>query len=236
MKALILAAGMGTRLVPVSANIPKAMVPVNGKPILVKQIENLIDNDVTDIAVVVGYKGEVIKELVNQRFSFVHIIESPNYATTNNMYSAYLAKEWVGHSPFIMMNGDVFFDSVIIKDLCDNEVNDLICTDVGQYMEESMKVVEQNGRLTEISKDIPRELALGVSIDVYKFSEQSGGSFFEKCFEYIHGKREVNLWSEVALNDTLKVHRFLPCHIRGRWFEIDTLEDLASAEQLFAID
>lgn len=87
MKALILAAGMGTRLVPVSANIPKAMVPVNGKPILVKQIENLIDNDVTDIAVVVGYKGEVIKELVNQRFSFVHIIESPNYATTNNMYS-----------------------------------------------------------------------------------------------------------------------------------------------------
>ena len=53
MKALILAAGMGTRLVPVSANIPKAMVPVNGKPILVKQIENLIDNDVTDIAVVV---------------------------------------------------------------------------------------------------------------------------------------------------------------------------------------
>jgi NDP-sugar pyrophosphorylase family protein len=75
-----------------------------------------------------------------------------------------------------------------------------------------------------------------ISIDVYKFSEQSGGSFFEKCFEYIHGKREVNLWSEVALNDTFKVHRFLPCHIRGRWFEIDTLEDLASAEQLFAID
>ena len=111
MKALILAAGMGSRLAPISDNIPKAMVPVNGKPVLVKQIENLVDSGITDIAVVVGYKGDVIKELVNQRFSFVHVIESPNYATTNNMYSAYLAKEWIGQSPFIMMNGDVFFDS-----------------------------------------------------------------------------------------------------------------------------
>lgn len=80
---------------------------------------------------------------------------------------------------------------MIIKDLCDNEANDLICTDVGQYMEESMKVVEQNGRLTEISKDIPRELALGVSIDVYKFSEQSGGSFLKSVLNIFTGNARL---------------------------------------------
>lgn len=49
MKAVILAAGRGTRLAPVSDNLPKAMVPINGKPILVKQIENLVGNGVTEI-------------------------------------------------------------------------------------------------------------------------------------------------------------------------------------------
>ena len=57
MKALILAAGKGTRLAPISDNIPKAMVPVNGTPILVKQVENLLKNGIRQIAVVVGHQG-----------------------------------------------------------------------------------------------------------------------------------------------------------------------------------
>lgn len=213
MKALILAAGMGSRLSPISDNIPKALVPVNGKPILVQQLENLVDNGIHDIAVVVGYKGEAIRKLIRKRFDFVSVVENPNYAKTNNMYSAYLARGWIDRSPFIMMNGDVFFDGRIIEDLLRNEEDNLICTDVGKYMEESMKVVEKDGRLVGISKLIPSELSLGVSIDIYKFSEQSGYSFFEKCSEYIHGKRELTLWSEVALNDILVHHRFVSCPI-----------------------
>jgi len=89
LKALILAAGMGSRLSPISDNIPKALVPVNGKPILVQQLENLVDNGIHDIAVVVGYKGEAIRKLIRKRFDFVSVVENPNYAKTNNMYSAY---------------------------------------------------------------------------------------------------------------------------------------------------
>ena len=64
MKALILAAGLGSRLAPITDNVPKAMVPVNGKPILAKQIENLLNNNVEDITIITGYKSEVIEELI----------------------------------------------------------------------------------------------------------------------------------------------------------------------------
>lgn len=59
MKALILAAGMGTRLAPLTNNLPKSLVTVNGKPILVKQIENLYENNIIDITVIAGYKVSV---------------------------------------------------------------------------------------------------------------------------------------------------------------------------------
>ena len=58
MKALILAAGLGSRLAPITDNCPKSLVKVNGKPILMKQIENLHENGITDITVVSGYKAE----------------------------------------------------------------------------------------------------------------------------------------------------------------------------------
>ena len=234
MKALILAAGKGTRLAPISDNIPKAMVPVNGTPILVKQVENLLKNGIRQIAVVVGHQGAVIKELIKERYSFIHIIENLDYSRTNNMYSACLAKDWIRQSPFIMMNGDVFLDSSIIREVLENDEPNLVCVDKGRYMEESMKVREQNGRLIEIAKTIPEELALGVSIDVYKFSDTAGDTFFHKCSEYILEKCNSGLWSEVAINDSFKLHRFAPCFISGRWWEIDTLEDLASAEAIFS--
>ena len=67
MKALILAAGLGTRLSPLTNDRPKSLVAVNGKPILFKQIENLLENGIADITIVSGYKSEVLKEAVNDR-------------------------------------------------------------------------------------------------------------------------------------------------------------------------
>lgn len=62
MKALILAAGLGTRLAPITDDRPKSLVPVNGKPILIKQIENLLENGITDITVISGCKGDMLKK------------------------------------------------------------------------------------------------------------------------------------------------------------------------------
>lgn len=234
MKALILAAGLGTRLAPITNDIPKSMVPVNGCPILMKQINNLHENGIEDITVISGYKGEIIESAIREKFPEIQVIRNTDFSTTNNMYSAYLAKEKLEGEAFLMMNADVFYDSSVIKALMDDPNDNAIVTDIGRYLEESMKVSEKDGRLVSISKAITQEEALGASIDVYKFSSEGGKAFFEKCAEYIEDKKELNMWSEVALNEILEDIVFKACPLVGRWVEIDNHEDLAEAERLFA--
>lgn len=233
MKALILAAGIGSRLAPITDNCPKSMVPVNGKPILEKQIENLLNNDVMDITIVTGYKSEVIEKYINTKYPFIKIIKSVDYLNTNNMYSAYLARDILNGSEFLMMNADVYYDGSVLTELLNSKYENSIVTDIGIYNEESMKVTEKNGIIKSISKTISKEDALGSSIDVYKFSAKAGEMFFNKCNEYIEINNQLKLWSEVALNDILESVSFTACPLKGRWFEIDDHDDLAKAEELF---
>lgn len=233
MKALILAAGAGTRLAPITEDCPKALVQVKGRPIIIKQIENLHENEITDITVISGYKSDILKREIHKRWKEINVVESKDYAVTNNMFSAYLSKDMFYNEVFLMMNADVFFDASVITELLRCPYTDAIVTDIGVYLEESMKVIEKDGRLVEISKTVRPEAALGASIDVYKFSAKGSRAFFDKCAEYIETKRERKMWSEVALNDILDKVEFHACPLKGRWFEIDTYEDLVEAEKLF---
>ena len=149
------------------------------------------------------------------------------------MYSAYISHQKFENSEFLMMNADVFFDSSVIMTLLNHISENSIVTDIDHYLEESMKVVERNGRIVEISKSITENLALGSSIDVYKFSPRAGEYFFAKCAEYIEDKKNLKLWSEVALNNILREIEFKACPLNGRWYEIDNHDDLVKAEELF---
>ena len=239
-RALILAAGYGSRLAPITDAMPKALVPVNGTPILFKQIEGLHENDVFDITIISGYRADVLEKAVHDRWPEIRVVQSRDYATTNNMYSAYLGIQAMFPDgvvgPFLMMNADVFFDASVLAALLAFEAPDAIVVDIGRYLEESMKVVEADGRLAAISKTIVPEAALGSSIDVYRFSAAGGAAFMEACRVYIEDRRQLRLWSEVALNDVLMAGavRFAACPLDGRWFEIDNHEDLAAAIALFS--
>lgn len=237
-KALILAAGLGTRLAPITNDRPKSLVPVNGKPILLKQIENLKANDIEDITVVSGYKADFLEKAVHEKYPEIKIVESVDFATTNNMYSAYIGIKSMFPdgiiAPFYMMNADVFYDTSVITALENDFRQNLIVVDIGRYIEESMKVVEKDGRIVTISKQVMPEDALGCSIDVYKFGADGGKAFYDCCVDYIEEKKELKKWSEVALNDALVKVKFCACSLVGRWLEIDNHEDLSAAETLFA--
>ena len=119
MRALILAAGRGTRIQSVGDR-PKCLIQFNGSQstILDHQIQNLFSAGITDIGIVVGYeKDQIIQHVLaryrkrRRRFSF---IENPAFAKTNNIYSLWLARTWLNGEPFVCLNGDVVFDRQIL--------------------------------------------------------------------------------------------------------------------------
>lgn len=235
MKTVILAAGLGTRLRPKTNEMPKCMVEVNGVKIIQKQIENLLSNGIKkeEILVVTGYRADKLKGFLDENYYGINVIDNVDYDKTNNMYSMYLAREFVKGQPFIMMNADVFYDADVIKDLLSDDRKNLIVCDDGRYIEESMKIIKNDNRIMEISKKISEDEAYGVTIDVYKFSEQASDKFIEIIKDYIEEQKDLNSWTEVAINELVKKEIFESLDMKYKWVEIDNHEDLKQAEELF---
>jgi HAD superfamily hydrolase (TIGR01450 family) len=241
MKAVILAAGLGSRLHTITSKKPKCMVNVCGIPIIKYQIDAYLSAGIDDIIVVVGYKSEVVKEYIKKlNNNKLHVIENVDYDTTNNMYSLYLAMSVfkLYNTDFIISNGDVVFDSLIIKELLNKESKDLIVCDKNSYNLESMKVTTNiKGFITDISKSISRDVAYGNSIDVYKISKTTSLKLFSYLKEYIEYNKNLKEWTEVALQKMIKSGdwQVVPFDIKGKkWMEIDNIDDLLEAEKKFS--
>ena len=235
MKAVILAAGLGSRLRPITDKVPKCMVPVNGIRIIDKQISNLLASKVSGIYVVSGYLHEVLDTHIKANYPQVHIIHNERYNETNNMYSLYMTEQYVKGEEFLLMNADVYFDSNIITGMLEGEGSKIAC-DYSQYMEESMKITCVNGKINHISKKINKADYDAVSIDVYRISAQDSKILFAEVDDTIVNRKDENSWTEVALDHIFDKTTFIPYRIQGRWFEIDNYEDLAKAETIFAGD
>lgn len=236
MKAIILAAGLGSRLRPVTNEMPKCMVLVNGQPIIHKQISNLLENGIneSDIVVVAGYKAEVLDKYIKDNFPNINVINNARYSETNNMFSLYLAMKNIGKTSFLLMNADVFMDENVISGLLDYPSDNAIAVDDTQYLEESMKVcVTANGKITHISKAISEEDHFAVSIDVYKISSEAAAVLMDVIHDFIELRNDENSWTEVALDKIFVSEEFYPYIIQGRWVEIDNHNDLINAEKLF---
>lgn len=236
MKAVILAAGLGSRLRPITNDVPKCMVSVNGIRIIDKQISNLVKNGVKDIYVVDGYKAEVLGSHLKEKYPFITIVSNPRYDETNNMYSLYLTAQYVKNEDFILMNSDVYYDSSIIEGMLEGVNTSKIACDKCQFFEESMKITLDGDRINHISKKITEEEYYAVSIDVYRISSEDSKILFEEVEDTILIKKDENSWTEVALDHIFDKTNFYPYVIDGRWFEIDNHDDLQKAEKLFKGD
>ena len=236
MKAVILAAGLGIRLRPITDTVPKCMVPVNGIRIIDKQIDNLLLNGVDEIYVVSGYLHEVLDAHLKANYPMVQIIGNPRYDKTNNMYSLFLTEPYVKGEEFMLMNADVYYDANIVVGMLEGKGCSKIACDYSQYMEESMKITCADGKINHISKKISEADYDAVSIDVYRISAQDSKTLFAEVDDTILNRKDENSWTEVAMDHIFDKTTFVPYRIQGRWFEIDNHEDLAKAEVIFAGD
>ncbi len=118
MKALILAAGYGKRLRPITDKIPKSMVEVNGTPLLVNALHNLTEVGITQIGIVVGHMADYIRDAIGKKFNGAEITyyENPRYLETNNIYSLYKALDFFDDDS-LMLECDIFYRTQLLREL-----------------------------------------------------------------------------------------------------------------------
>lgn len=235
MNAIILAAGLGSRLSEATKIIPKCLIEVNGKTIIENQIESLIGK-VKKIIIIGGYKFDTLRKYINNKYpnnKDIILINNENYESTNNMYSFTLSKKYSKNKDIILMNGDVFFDKTIIEDLLLSDISNQIVCDDTQYNDESMKITLKESNINSISKTISKEESSGCSIDIYKFSKKATNILFKIIDKDFFKKNNFKSWTELAINEMFNKIDVKPLYIEKKWYEIDNMEDLRNAEKVF---
>lgn len=235
MKAVILAAGQGTRIRSVHGERPKCLIEVDNTTILDHQLESLSRVGIKDVAIVVGYEQEQIISHVRSRkpsnVQRIHFIENPAFAITNNIYSLWLALEWVQGDSFIVLNADVIFDVDVLNIAV--RTNAWISMIVDPlWRDETMKVIIYGDRITQMSKKISREQFSGTYIGITIFSKEIQAQFFDKMRSLISAGR-VNDFFNVAVQELVDegMHVGYTSTDGLAWAEIDDPMDLSFAQQ-----
>lgn len=238
MRAVILAAGQGTRIRLVHGQHPKCLIEVDEKTILDHQLEALSIAGVNEVAIVVGYEKEQIMSHVRSTALAckrkVRFIENSFFATTNNIYSLWLALDWLHWLPsdsFMVLNADVIFDPEILIPAMQTAAPMSMIVDPA-WRDETMKVIIEGDRVMRMSKKISEKESSGTYIGITVFSEAIQHTFVRKMSELIsHGR--VNEFFNVAVQELSDegVHVGFTTTDGLPWAEIDDPLDLIFAQQ-----
>lgn len=245
MQALILAAGFGKRLQPITNTIPKSLVEVNGTPLLVNALDHLSGRTIDEVVIVVGHKKEKIMDRIGHMYQGMKItyVENPDYDRTNNIYSFYLARNYI-HDDVIMLECDLFYQRELIDKIVDTTADCNIL--VSPFNPETM-----DGTVIEPGDD-GKARALSVNrmqgpdfcfngklktINIYKFKKEFiVNKFFPMLKTYMH-LYDKNSYYELVLgiliylrNDDFQI---VPID-ESKWCEIDDRDDLKRANIQFA--
>jgi choline kinase len=202
MKAVILAAGQGTRIRSVHGEHPKCLIEVDNTTILDHQLDALSMVGINDVAIVVGYEKEQIIAHVNARTLLgprIRFIENPAFAITNNIYSLGLALDWLRGDSFIVLNADVIFNPEILDVAVRPHAPISMIVDP-VWRDETMKVVILGDHVIRMSKSISRDEFSATYIGITVFSKAIQDRFFHKMEDVIAAGR-VNEFFNVAVQE-----------------------------------
>jgi choline kinase len=235
MKAIILAAGQGTRIRSAHGDRPKCLIRFDNMEwtILDQQIDALFQAGVANIGIVVGYEKEQIIRHVTKnyrryldRFQF---IGNPAFAETNNIYSLWVARAWLKGSSFVVLNADVAFDARILPPAMSSAAPITMIVDPA-WRDETMKVVITGNRIVRMSKQISRDEFSATYVGVTVVQAAAHGRLFSRIEDVIRGGGElvffnvaVQQLADEGLHVAYSETDGLP------WAEIDDPGDLAFA-------
>lgn len=236
---VILAAGLGTRMRPLTGRLPKALVPFGPSTLIghnLQHLNKLRSEFQFDVTIVAGYEGAQVITEINRRWPWANVIVNANYAATNNIESLRLGSELVGVTDhLIWFNGDCVYDADVFRLIFESEESMIAIDSSCPHNRESMKVLSKNGYVSKISKQLGPGEQIFVSIDLYRLSNELHAQFATLLSTYRKQGR-LDVWAEMALNEFISEcgGQIRPLDIAGlRWAEIDNLDDLQKAQRQF---
>lgn len=224
MQALILAAGVGSRLADALGR-PKCLREVGEVPLLHHQLAALSAVDVMDVLVVVGYQQARIRDSVG---SWARFITNERYAETNSMYS-FLLGERALDEDLLVMNSDVFCDPGLFQLLLSADGDALLYDSSSGDDEEQMKVETRDGILVEMSKTLPPSRVSGENVGILRLTRETAAATATAAAALITAGHRRG-WLAEAINVSAADHPITCIDVEGwPWVEIDFPEDLARA-------
>lgn len=240
MKAIILAAGVGSRVRPLTDNTPKSLLKVGGKPILERMISHITSVGIKDILIITGYLEDQIKNFVAEKFPHLNInfITNDKYQSTNTGYSLMLAKNFVNEDDFVKFDADVVFEKEILARLVNNPNSTCLSIDKNIHLDkEEVKVIcDDENKVLKVGKKLNPKLSKGESIGIEKISKEAGKLLFEILTNLMKDENNFNEYYDDSYTTLVeKGILFHAVDITGlKWVEIDTHEDFHRAAGLFA--
>lgn len=243
MQGLILAAGMGKRLKELTQDNTKCMVKVNGVRLIERMLSQLASLSIRRTVIVVGYKGDALKDFVGRKWKGMRIdyIENPIYDKTNNIYSLALAANEMCKDDTILLESDIIFEDTVLKKVIDDSHRNLSVVAPWQSWMDGTVVMLGEDNL--IKKFIPkREFEYAAvttyykTVNIYKFSKEFSRKDyvpFLKAYSLSLGNNEYyeQVLRVVALLGKTNFYA-LPL-LNEKWYEIDDEQDLDIAESMF---
>ena len=249
MIGVILSAGMGTRLMPLTKEIPKTLLEINGMTLLERMIRNCIDAGINKFIVIVGYNREKVTELcpqIAEKYDIeIKAIENEKYDITNTSVSTYLASKFIEENDlddFVLINGDNVVDPKIISNIVASNNTGMIIDNFKELNEESFKLIIDdesfneertiaNGKINSIGKGLDIPSSTGEFIGVSKVVSDDVAEF-NRILESLIEEDPQNYY-DFAFKDLSIIKTIDFVLTNGlKWTEIDDHNDWEKAQIL----
>lgn len=234
MKAIILAAGIASRLRPLTDHRPKCLLEIGGRCLLARAIDGLISNGIRELVIVTGYRQEQIVQFIEQHYPHLktEFIYNDVYALTNNIYSLWLTREKIRDEHIVLLDSDILFDPLLLKAVLNCPDADCLALNRHPLSEEEIKVIpDADGKVMEISKTCSIAKAIGESIGIEKMSPAYTRALIQELDRMILEEKQVNIFYEAAFERLIAQGKTFSIVDTTPFFsmELDTVEDFQQA-------